>query len=195
MKRDFSNESLLNLILRINRALLSRLRGNIFHLFSFFNSNSGNLSKFGTNPKFINSKSIFLNNNVSFGDNCRIECYNISKNQIKIQIGANTSFGDNLHIGAINKITIGSNVLCASKILIIDHNHGTPRKIEQEYNIPPAQRNLTSNGEIIIEDNVWIGEGAIILAGSIINKGAIIPAYTIVNGIVNSKTIYKKNNE
>ena len=193
MKRDFSNESLLNLIFRINRAFFSRLRGTIFHLSSFFYNNSGTNSKFGINPKFLNSKSIFLNNNVSFGDNCRIECFNTTKNEIKISIGKNTSFGDNLHLGAINKITIGSNVLCGSKILVIDHNHGTPRKLELEFDIPPAHRNLTSNGEIIIEDNVWIGEGAIILAGSLIQKGAIIPAYSIVNGLVICKSIYKKN--
>ena len=193
MKRDFTNESLFNLIFRINRAFFSRLRGAIFHFSSFFYKNSGTNSKFGINPKFLNSKSIFLNNNVSFGDNCRIECFNTTKNEIKISIGKNTSFGDNLHLGSINKITIGSNVLCGSKILVIDHNHGTPRKLELEFDIPPAHRNLISNGEIIIEDNVWIGEGAIILAGSLIQKGAIIPAYSIVNGFVISKSIYKKN--
>lgn len=36
-------------------------------------------------------------------------------------------------------------------------------------------------------------KGAIILAGSIIQKGAIIPAYSIVNGLVISKSIFKKN--
>ena len=36
-------------------------------------------------------------------------------------------------------------------------------------------------------------KGAIILAGSIIQKGAIIPAYSIVNGFVMRKSKYKKN--
>lgn len=130
MKRDFTNESILNLLFRINRAFFSRLRGTIFHLTFFFYNHSGTNSKFGINPKFLNSKSIFLNNNVSFGDN--------------------------FHLGSINKITIESNVLCGSKILVIDHNHGTPRELELEFDIPPSHRNLTSKGEIFIEDNVWI---------------------------------------
>jgi len=104
MKRDFTNESLFNLIFRIIIAFFSRLRGAIFHLSSFFYKNSNTNSKFGINPKFLNSKSIFLNNNVSFGDNCRIECFNTTKNEMKISIGKNTSFDDNLHLGAINKV-------------------------------------------------------------------------------------------
>ena len=86
-------------------------------------------------------------------------------------------------------VTIGNNVLIGRYVLIIDHEHGS----SFDMNIPPKQRPLFSKGEVVIEDNVWIGDKVTILPGVIIGKGAIIgsnavvtknvEAYTIVGGI------------
>lgn len=46
--------------------------------------------------------------------------------------------------------------------------------------IPPAKRLIYSKGEIIIEDNVWIGDKATILAGVKIGEGSVIGANTVV---------------
>ena len=189
MGRDFSNESILNLLFRLQRASISRLRGLSFALCRIFSKNSSHKIIFGKYPKFMNSKWIFLHQNVSFGDFLRLECYKSNHDSIsidaKIIIGENTSFGDFVHIGAINKVFIGSNVLGASKILIIDHDHGKGQKYLDSYkNIPPRKRELVSKGTIHIGDNVWIGEGAVILAGSDIGEGAIIAANSIVKGVV-----------
>jgi len=42
------------------------------------------------------------------------------------------------------------------------------------------KRELTTKGPIIIEDNVWICEGAIILGGVLVGKNAIIAANSVV---------------
>jgi len=190
-KRDFTNESILNSIDRLHRAVFIRLRGLKYYIFCSFYNRSGYSCKFGKNIKFINTKSIQLASNVSFGDNCRLECFNSNNNVVNIKIGSNTSFGDNLHIGSISYVEIGQNVLGASKILIIDHNHGNVKNLLQEAEIPPNKRSLVSSkGPIIIGDNVWLGEGAIILSGAMIGNGAIIPAYSIVKGQVDSNSIY-----
>ena len=96
----------------------------------------------------------------------------------KLVIGNNFSMNDDCHIACINKITIGNNVLFASKIFITDHYHG---KIERtSFSIPPRLRPLFSKGEVIIEDNVWVGEGVVILPGVTIGENCVIGSNAVV---------------
>jgi acetyltransferase-like isoleucine patch superfamily enzyme len=44
----------------------------------------------------------------------------------------------------------------------------------------PMMRPLISKGKVIIGDNVWIGEGAMILPNVHIGEGAIIAANSVV---------------
>lgn len=114
-------------------------------------------------------------------------------NSAKITIGENCSFGDFTHIGAVNNISIGKNLLCASKVLIIDHDHGMchTTDLRNFAKVHPRSRDLTSKGSIQIGDNVWIGEAAVILAGSDIGDGAVISANSIVRGHVPALTLYR----
>ena len=96
-----------------------------------------------------------------------------------IEIGDNVNINAYTHIGCINKIYIGNNVLIGSKVCIVDHNHGYGSK-KKDGTIPPNQRKLYSKGPIIIEDNVWIGENVIILSGVKIGQGSIIGAGSVV---------------
>ncbi|QHC09995.1 hypothetical protein GRF56_08880 [Aeromonas veronii] len=45
----------------------------------------------------------------------------------------------------------------------------------------PNERPLVSKGPIVIGKNVWIGDGAVILANVKIGDGAIIAANSVVN--------------
>jgi acetyltransferase-like isoleucine patch superfamily enzyme len=83
-----------------------------------------------------------------------------------------------IHIGCINKIVIGNNVLFSSRIFISDHSHGIIAK--EALALPPSRRPLISKGPVIINDNVWIGEGVAILAGVIIGENCIIGANSVV---------------
>lgn len=67
----------------------------------------------------------------------------------------------------------------ASRIYISDHSHGdiTVNDLENF----PAQRPLYSKGPVVIEDNVWIGEGVCILPGITIGENSIIGANSVVN--------------
>jgi len=97
----------------------------------------------------------------------------------QIIIGDDVAFNNDCHIGCINRIEIGNNVLGASRIYITDHYHG---RIEPgDLELPPTQRPLYSKGAVIIEDNVWIGENVTILPGVTIGRNAIIGANTVVN--------------
>lgn len=109
----------------------------------------------------------------------RIECldeYNGVHYHPQLIIGDNTSFNYYCHVGCINRIEIGNNVLIGSRVLITDHSHG---KLERT-DVPFAKRKLISKGPVIIEDNVWIGENACIMPGVHIGTGSIIGANAVV---------------
>jgi acetyltransferase-like isoleucine patch superfamily enzyme len=88
---------------------------------------------------------------------------------------------DFVHIGATHYIEIGNHVLMASRIFISDHNHGIySGKDQTSPDTPPAQRPIDRDSQVIIEDNVWIGEGVAILPGVRIGKGCVIGANAVV---------------
>lgn len=194
LKRDFSKESSANTVLRGYRAFSGRAKGFILaHLNVFAHPKPKGLF-FRSTPKLINSKAIRFGNNVHFGLFSRIECYFSEQHNdsIKISIGDNTSFGDYFHIGSLNKIKIGENVLGGSNILVLDHNHGSPKEDMLNKNpTAPRHREITSRKSISIGNNVWIGDNVIILQGSIIEEGAIIPANSIVKSKVSAFTIFE----
>jgi acetyltransferase-like isoleucine patch superfamily enzyme len=105
----------------------------------------------------------------------------------QIIIGNNVCINYDCHIGCINKISIGNNVLIASKVFITDHFHG---EIDGGIlDVPPAQRKLFSKGSVIIEDNVWIGEAVAILPDVRIGFGSIIGANSVVTKSIPARSI------
>lgn len=105
----------------------------------------------------------------------------------ELKIGDNVSIGYDVHIGCVNKIIIGNGVLLASKVFITDHGHGDTD--EKTLQIPPSERKLYSKGPVIIEDNVWIGEGAAIMPGVIIGRNSIIGANAVVTKAIPSYSV------
>lgn len=104
-----------------------------------------------------------------------------------IIIGDHVCFNFDCHVGCIDKIVIKDNVLIGSRVLIIDHAHGD---LTKEYlHIAPALRNLTTKGPVIIEENVWIGEGAAILPNVTIGANSIIGANAVVTKDIPANSI------
>jgi acetyltransferase-like isoleucine patch superfamily enzyme len=141
----------------------------------------GSLVFIGKDFFFFNKQYISIGQNFSALDRIRIEAIEKYQNQKfspEIIIGNNVGFNSDIHIGCINKIDIGNNVLLASRIYISDHSHGEVNV--DALKLPPNERNLISKGAVIIEDNVWIGEGACILPNVTIGKNSIIGANAVV---------------
>lgn len=125
------------------------------------------------------------------GVNLRIDADPIesSKNKYVLHIGNNVQVNDYVHIGAVNKIVIGNNVLIASKVFISDHNHGNYKGTEQSVpDSDPSKRPIVFM-PVIIEDNVWIGEQVSVLPGVTIGKGSIIGANSVVSKSIPSGCI------
>lgn len=95
-----------------------------------------------------------------------------------ITIGNHCNIGEYCHITAINKIVIGDGLLTGRFVLISDNSHGGLSK--EEAPVPPASRKLVSKDEVIIGNNVWIGDKATILAGVHVGDNAIIAANAVV---------------
>lgn len=80
-------------------------------------------------------------------------------------------------------ITIGNYVHMGVNVIILGFNHGFYTK-----DIPTKEQDYM-DASVVIEDDVWIGGGAIVLAGVTIRKGAIIAAGAVVNKDVPSYAI------
>ena len=150
-----------------------RMFKDLFSLLVYYSVNHSlgmRQAKIGKNTKIHSSVILRQPNNISIGDNCIISHNNV------------------LQAGKVKaKICIGNNVLSAANVMMVAFNHGTYTRdipiIDQDY----------QDADIIIGDDVWIGGGAIILAGVNIGNGAIIaagavvindvPEYAIVGGV------------
>jgi acetyltransferase-like isoleucine patch superfamily enzyme len=133
-----------------------------------------------THPFYLkNPKYFHIGNGFCAQPGLRIEAWDQfieEKFQPIIKIGNRVGLNWNVHIGAINRIEIGDDVLVGSNVLITDHAHGSAEGAI----LKPIDRPLKSKGPVVIEANVWIGEGVCILPGVHIGKGAIIGANAVV---------------
>lgn len=110
--------------------------------------------------------------------------------------------GDNFYIGKYSIIEcdakIGNNVILANHVSLVgryDHHYqqvGIPTRLasqihDNDYNWKGL------NQKIIIEDDVWLGIGTIVLGGITIGIGSIIAAGSVVTKDVESYCIYAGN--
>lgn len=92
-------------------------------------------------------------------------------------VGLNCTFVDNA------EIHIGNRVMIAPNVQIYTASHPTlpqERLIDNWEGVSPTYFRTYAK-PVIIEDNVWIGGGAIILPGVTIGKNAVIGAGSVVN--------------
>lgn len=87
-----------------------------------------------------------------------------------------------------NGITIGNDTSVAANCVFAPVNHGVKRdKTIREQDFAP------SKGGIVIEEDVWIGAGCVILDGAVLKRGCVIGAMSLVRGKVPEYSIYAGN--
>lgn len=101
----------------------------------------------------------------------------------KLKIGANVSIGKSAMLQCIGGITVGDNVMIAHGSQLISAGHHIPEPDE------PMRFSGLDIAPIILEDDVWIGAGAIVLPGIIVGKGAVVAAGAVVTKDVEPYTI------
>ncbi len=84
-----------------------------------------------------------------------------------------------------NGIVIGNDVAIAANCVFapVNHEYGSKDKLIRD------QRFRPSKGGIVIEDDVWIGAGSVILDGAVLRKGCVIGAMSLVRGEVQPYSI------
>ena len=114
----------------------------------------------------------------SIGDQSSIQRYSI----LELIKGGEITIGRNTHIqarcnltAALGSIHIGDNVQLAPNCALYPYQHSF-----SDPDVPISQQPLSSKGDIIIEDDAWLGVGVIVLDGVTIGKGAVIGAGAIV---------------
>ncbi|GGA63246.1 putative lipopolysaccharide biosynthesis O-acetyl transferase WbbJ [Flavobacterium palustre] len=128
-----------------------------------------------------NRRFIKIGRRFTAGFGCRIEAFPLDKNdEYCITIGDNVQINDYVHIGAVGNITIGNNVLMASKIYISDHNHGNYDDLISDHPMSIPEERKAICKPVVIGDNVWLGESVCILPGITIGEGCIVGALSVV---------------
>ena len=154
-----------------------------------------NNASFGLAPSLINVKKANIGSDFYAGNFLRFE---LITRHLDIDYSPACSIGNNVrisdygHIGCCYNISIGNNVLIGSKVFITDHDHGSySGENHTKSNIAPNQR-LLSFGKVTVGNNVYIGEGVVILKNVIIENGAIIAANSVLTSgtVVPTDTIY-----
>ena len=129
-------------------------------------------------------KYIKIGEGLTTGVGCRLEVYpqEVETKKTIIHVGKNVQFNDYIHITAIENVTIGDNVLMASKIYISDCTHGSyaGNGLDSHPEELVAGRKLFSK-PVFIEDNVWLGEFVSVLPGVCIGKNTIVGANSVVS--------------
>lgn len=105
--------------------------------------------------------------NVNIGKNARFG------NGKDIIIGNKSGIGINAKVP--NNLIIGENVMMGQDVTIFGSNHAFDRT-----DIPMMKQGYKKYPPVVIEDDVWIGNNVIILAGRTIKKGSIIAAGTVL---------------
>ena len=126
-------------------------------------------------------KEIHIGENTRIQSNSVLECWNKFGNQVYtpvITIGNNCKIGEYFHITSCNRITIGDGLLTGRFVLISDNSHGSLSL--EESNILPIKRQLVSKGEIVIGNNVWLGDKVTICGGVHVGDNVIIGANSVV---------------
>jgi acetyltransferase-like isoleucine patch superfamily enzyme len=82
-------------------------------------------------------------------------------------------------------VLIGNDVLIAANCTLAAVNHEFRRRdlkiVEQRFQ--------PSSGGIVIEDDVWIGAGAVLLDGAVLRRGCVVGACALVKGELEAYSI------
>ena len=152
---------------------------------------AGTGTKFGVKAHCICEKK----NSIIIGNHCEIHGSLITQDKGKIIIGDNVTIRYSSTVGAVNSIIIGNNVIISNNVTIYDNNnHPTDVKSRRKICENFANQNLwkwrySTNSPIEIKDDVWIGQGAVILKGVTIGEGAVVGMNAVVTKNVPANSV------
>ena len=137
-----------------------------------------------------------VRDNVILGKGVHLGIGTILWSPTRLVIGNNTYIGKYCTIECDGKI--GENVIIANQVGLVgrhDHDHRCVGKaIRQAPWIGDAEYSGSGKKlEVIVEDDVWIGYGTVVLSGARVCRGAVVAAGSVVTKDVRPYTIVAGN--
>jgi len=109
----------------------------------------------------------------------------------RLVVGDRTYLGHRLIISADDEVRIGSHVHVADDVHICAYDGHPIDPIARR--TQPAPVDYSGKSRIVIEDDAWIGQGAMILKGARVGRGAIVAAHAVVTKDVAAGVIVAGN--
>ena len=102
-----------------------------------------------------------------------------------VVVGPNSVINSGCVLYTGHGITIGANVLVAANCTFAPTNH----EIRDPGRLIREQGFMPSRGGIIVEDDVWIGAGVVLLDGAVLRRGCVVGAGSVVRSELQAYTI------
>lgn len=128
----------------------------------------GSKGVLGRNVRVLGSVGLDLGSRIGIRNSVTLGGYG------RITVGDGTAINEGCVITAMERVDIGARVMIAPRVYILDVDHKFDRR-----DIPIAEQGYVVR-PVVIEDDVWIGTGAVITKGVRIARGAIIGANSVV---------------
>jgi len=123
----------------------------------------------------LSKQGVQLGDNVTVARYATIQCTGvISQLGIGLCVGANSAIGAGSFLGAQGGIKIGADVIMGPRVNIHSEDHRY-----DDVETPIRLQGVKRRG-VIVEDDCWIGAGAIILNGVHIGRGCVVAAGSVV---------------
>ncbi|HOI55243.1 MAG TPA: DapH/DapD/GlmU-related protein [Phycisphaerae bacterium] len=139
------------------------------------------ISRSATISKLADIEDSVRGSRIEIGDDVRIDSFVKIKpagGNGDIVIGKRCYLNSGVVIYSGNGVTIGEDVLIAANCTLAAVNHEFRRRdlkiVEQRFQ--------ASRGGIVIEDDVWIGAGTVVLDGAVLRRGCVVGANSLVGG-------------
>jgi acetyltransferase-like isoleucine patch superfamily enzyme len=147
---------------------------------------SGNTVHIGNGSRFTNASiTLGSNSTLSLGSNCNLNQLEVyTRNDAVISVGdnVNSTWHARLYAHEKGEISIGSDCLIASGVLITVSDMHSIIDVTSGKRVNPAEN-------IHISNRVWIAEGVKILGGASIGEHSVIGAGSVVTGNLPSNSV------
>ena len=118
--------------------------------------------------------------------------YMVIYNKILQRMGVNLNgmpryISTSVRFDDFNKITLSERVVISEKVIMLTHDYSLTTGLIALGKTPKSD--LAFIREIVIKENVFIGMGALIMPGTVINNNVIIGAGSVVRGVIPEDSI------
>jgi acetyltransferase-like isoleucine patch superfamily enzyme len=120
---------------------------------------------------------LIIGDNVRIDGKCSFSFATRFSDQPTLIIGDNTGIGHACSFTIGKKVVIGRHCRIAGQVFIFDSPGHPADPIARMAGSPPTEDEVRP---VVIEDNVWIGERAIIVPGVTIGQGSVVAAGAVV---------------